>query len=317
MKYTKTGSYQRLSSDSVREKALILLCLIGLAFAFFSRNLVYFRDYAITFEGGYRLFLGQIPFRDFFSPVGPGSFLLPALFFKVFSPNWTVFLYVQQFENFLFILLLYGILVRLHVRSLILCISLITFSLCYLLLQTHPWYNTTAILLMFAVVWLSLFPRIIYIINAGLFVGVAILTKQDVGLLSFFIGGFCIAILSLGSNLDQFLPSLESLKNRTLVRIMIKRLLFFFLSAAFVVFIFATLTNSQKFIYWFNYGQAPHSHRAILHWGLLGYLLTLLPGLFFNNFRLFLAGVFLVIASITQKTSGLEFTHYYYVAFIP
>jgi len=317
MKYPKNDILAKLNRPSLCENGVIFLCLMGMIFSFLTRELVYFRDYAITFEGGYRVYLGQIPFKDFFSPVGPGSFLLPALFFKLFSPNWTVFLVVQQFENCLFIVFLYLILVRLRVRVLIRCISLSAFTLLYLLLQTHPWYNTTAILLLFAVGWLSLIPQVAAVICAGLLVGLAVLTKQDVGLLAFLIGGFFTAVLSFEPNSNQVIPSEYLIRDKGLVRLMLKRLLIFFLSVFFVVFIFAEATDPQKFIYWFNYGQTPHERRSFMHLGLLWGLIALLPGAIFNNRRLFMSGAFFLAASITRKTSGLEFTHYYYVAFIP
>lgn len=40
---------------------------------------------SLIFDGAYRLTLGQVPFRDFYSPVGPVKFWLQALFFRLFG----------------------------------------------------------------------------------------------------------------------------------------------------------------------------------------------------------------------------------------
>lgn len=317
MSYFKFPSWIGFNRLFCYEVALIALCFTGLVVSFFNREFVYFRDYAITFEGAYRIYLGQIPFKDFYLPVGPGSFLLPALFFKLFSPDWTVFLCTQLFENFLFIVIFQNILIRLHVRFLIRCASLAIFALLYLLLQTHPWYNTTAILIFFTVMWLSLIPKVMAISGAGLMVGLAILTKQDVGALAFFIGGFFIVALSYVENLNEIVPCLNLIRNRNLLLQALKRLLIFLLSVFLVIFVFAAVSDYHNFIYWFNYGQEPHERRTFMHWGLLGGLLAVLPGILFNNKKLFLSGVIYLAAVITRKTSGLEFTHYYYVGFIP
>ena len=44
-------------------------------------------DWTCIFEGGYRIFKGQIPYRDFFMPVGPVVFFVQAFFDFLFGPN--------------------------------------------------------------------------------------------------------------------------------------------------------------------------------------------------------------------------------------
>lgn len=46
-----------------------------------------FRDYSIIFDGGLRVSQGQIPYRDFFLPLGPMVFYLQAFFNLLAGPN--------------------------------------------------------------------------------------------------------------------------------------------------------------------------------------------------------------------------------------
>ena len=61
---------------------LLIICLVSIQH---SRLLIYFRDYAIVFEGAHRMSLGQVPMKDFGTPVGPLVFLMPGIFFKYFD----------------------------------------------------------------------------------------------------------------------------------------------------------------------------------------------------------------------------------------
>ena len=47
----------------------------------------FFRDFAIIFDGGYRIFIGMLPFRDFALFPIPVTFYLQAFFNKIFGPN--------------------------------------------------------------------------------------------------------------------------------------------------------------------------------------------------------------------------------------
>lgn len=303
------------------EYAVIAMCLTGLFITFEIRDFVYFRDYAITFEGAYRIFLGQIPYRDFGTPVGPASFVIPALFFKLFEPNWTVFLLSQQFQNACMLVLVYALLGRIGTRSITKWIALIAFSVFYLLLLTHPWYNITGAILLFAGTLCSLSSSRISILAAGLMAGLAVLAKQDFGLLTLLVAGFIVAVVSLGSDRDKILPSLNSLWNKERLRNFAINQLLFSLASVSIIFIFVMITDAEKFSYWFNYGQAPHKARSIslqslLFGGVVGGGMALIA-LACNNFRLLLASIFIVAATVSRTTSGLHFTHYYFVAFLP
>ncbi|MDI6782354.1 MAG: glycosyltransferase family 39 protein [bacterium] len=44
--------------------------------------------FAIVFDGAYRIFSGQIPYKDFLIPFGPMVFWIQAIFFKIFGVNY-------------------------------------------------------------------------------------------------------------------------------------------------------------------------------------------------------------------------------------
>ncbi|MBU2692783.1 MAG: hypothetical protein KJ970_17840 [Candidatus Eisenbacteria bacterium] len=46
-------------------------------------------DQSILFDGGYRVFQGQIPYADFYIPTGPLSFWLQGIFFRILGVNYS------------------------------------------------------------------------------------------------------------------------------------------------------------------------------------------------------------------------------------
>ena len=70
---------------------LILLILIFLIFDIhfygsFGRT-TFMRDWTYIFEGGHRISLAQLPFQDFFIPMGPIVFLMQGFFNLIFGTN--------------------------------------------------------------------------------------------------------------------------------------------------------------------------------------------------------------------------------------
>lgn len=58
-------------------------------------------DQSIEFDGAYRILAGQVPYKDFIIPVGPGVFWLQAIVFKLFGINFTAFLVGAALVNLL------------------------------------------------------------------------------------------------------------------------------------------------------------------------------------------------------------------------
>ncbi|MFQ5789658.1 MAG: hypothetical protein ACE5JI_04195 [Acidobacteriota bacterium] len=62
-------------------------------------------DQSILFDGGYRVYLGQVPFRDFYIPTGPVPFWMQAAFFALFSVSYETYLFHAAVVNALAALL--------------------------------------------------------------------------------------------------------------------------------------------------------------------------------------------------------------------
>ena len=58
-------------------------------------------DQSIAFDGAYRILSGQVPYKDFLIPIGPGVFCLQAMFFKLFGVNFTAYLLGAAVPNLL------------------------------------------------------------------------------------------------------------------------------------------------------------------------------------------------------------------------
>lgn len=304
------------------DMALLAMMYLGILLLAQIRMPVYFRDYTITFEGAYRLFLGQVPYVDFGSPVGPGAFVLPALFFRLFSPDWTTFMWAQQFQNACLLLLLYVLLRRLNCGIWVTRLASAGFALFCLVLLTHPWYNTTGFLLLLATALLTLDRRFTPTAVAGVLAGATILTKQDFGLLSVVIGSLFIAKTCLDPHPDRITADWRKLLQQDFFRDFAGRLLVFLLPVSSLITLFVYATDYESFKYWFNYGQAPHVSRGITLKDLFGTsfgtfgVISASLALARNNFRLLAASIFITAASVSRTTSGLGFTHYYFVPFL-
>ena len=307
----------------VLDGIVIFLCMFALWVAFAMRTPVYFRDYSITFEGALRMYLGQIPYRDFGSPVGPVSFLIPAILFKLIAPSWTVFMFAQQLINGVMLLLLNALLLRMGVPVAVRWVSLGLFTALYLLLLTHPWYNSTGAMLLLAASYCAMGPGRLRAVGAGLLSGLAILTKQDFGAVTFLVAIFIAALANLGSDFEKILPFWHYVRDPRRLRATALSGVLLALATTAPVVLFVYVTDATQFAYWFNYGQAPHQHRGVTLNDLLGntygHLALLIAALAFvrNNFRLLLVSIFITAASVTRTTSGLGFTHYYFIAFLP
>lgn len=204
----------------------------------------------LSWEGAYRLYLGQVPYQDFGLPMGYGYWIIPALFFKLFGPSFLSLIYAQVFINLVSLLCLRGMLYALKVKPLVISLSLLTFCLTYVVFNFWPWYNHTVIVyelvaLYFLVMYItSPESRIskIGLLLSGFFTFLSFFTKQDGGAICFMI---CIALLVYHLvSTKKYLPMVAYLVS------------FFVVAAAFIVPIL-----KFDFLYWFNYGQPPHNSR--------------------------------------------------------
>ncbi|HLT74902.1 MAG TPA: hypothetical protein VKZ68_07440, partial [Ohtaekwangia sp.] len=93
-------------------------CLVPLLF-----NNPYRLNIFLSWEGAYRLSIGQIPFRDFSLPMGYGYWVIPAIFFKVFGPFMYSLIKAQVFINLVSVLAFRALLKTLGVRPEVILLS--------------------------------------------------------------------------------------------------------------------------------------------------------------------------------------------------
>jgi hypothetical protein len=247
-------------------------------------NLPYRVNIFLSWEGAYRLYIGQMPFRDFGLPMGFGYWILPALFFKMFGPTFTSLIITQFVLNLVGFFSLRGILMKLDVRPLLVTLSLFVFCLTYIIYNFWPWYNNSVVIFEFVSIWLLLkclceVPSRFsmgYIPLSASTAFLSFFTKQDVGLVCLVI---CLSILIY-----------DWLNSKTVTPLVV-----FILSYAAVAAIFITPFLKYEFTYWFNLGQYPHNSRITI----MKLMETLLVSSFAEKLYL---GIFCLILVAKGKT---------------
>lgn len=311
---------------AIRNDYFTVICFALISFFFYQRYFLLFRDYSILWEGAYRVFLGQIPFTDFGTPVGPVSFLIPALFFKAFSPSWFVMQLSQMFENAILLLLAYQLLKRLRFSQVNINKALACFSFLYLVFLSHPWYNSGAFLCFLISMVLLLSSSYISLMAAGLMAGICFLAKQDYGVMNLCLGSLVILLTQSKQSTPYRTITFKFSVLRDLQELKLifgAGILFF---AFFVLPIAALIyfVDSTQFFYWFNYGQSPHEIRKIHIWDFANHGDLFLPACiaFYFAYRtvrmdLLFAGIFFICAFIVSSTSGLDYTAFFFFLFLP
>lgn len=268
---------------------ILVFSLVPLLF-----NLPYRVNIFLSWEGAYRLYLGQMPFRDFGMPLGFGYFAMPALFFKIFGPYLFSLVYAQAFINILTLLSFRSVLRLLGVRPANVLLAILVMCLTFTFpINFWPWYNNSAFVYGLFGLNMVLFYMFrqehkfswLYLTAAAFFMAFSLLTKQDYGGLSFVFGLVLLAF--------------EVFHSRSLKGIAIY-------AGAYAVFagIMIAPFLPHDFLYWFNYGQAPHDSR--LH--LTDFANEAFGGSFYEKFYILLIGfvLFLRFNSFNQIFSDKQ-----------
>lgn len=233
-----------------RRNATIIesIIIIGLALVPLFVTFPYRVNIFLSWEGAYRLSLGQMPYRDFGTPLGFGYWLIPAMFFKLFGPQLISLVKAQVLINiaggFAFRSIMRSMQLTLGARVL----SVLLFVLSYSFSNFWPWYNHTVIIyqligLAFLLCslkggkwrWLTLFA-------AAFFTFLSFFTKQDGGGLALLL---CLALLGYHSLHEKRWTELLGFIG------------FYLLTACLFILPFVP----HGFGYWFNHGQPPHNSR--------------------------------------------------------
>ncbi len=229
--------------------ALIVFCSIFPLFFSFPFRINLF----LAWEGAYRLYLGQVPFKDFGMPMGFGFWILPAIFFKLFGPTVYTLLKVQVLINFISLISFQSILRLLKIRPVVIFFSILVFCLSYTLINFWPWYNHTVFVFqLVGINFLVMFMlkersrwHYFYLFLSAFFTVLAFFTKQD--------GGGLAIVFSLALLLYHLIKERKYLD-----------IVWYGLMVASVVALFVLPFLNHGFLYWFNYGQFPHYSRVDL-----------------------------------------------------
>jgi 4-amino-4-deoxy-L-arabinose transferase-like glycosyltransferase len=89
------GRNQQLNSKKLHRIGRFLLPFLLIIFAFLfsiysGRRGIHPLDQPIVFDGAYRILSGQTIYNDFQAPVGPVTFMLQALVFRIFGISWNI-----------------------------------------------------------------------------------------------------------------------------------------------------------------------------------------------------------------------------------
>jgi hypothetical protein len=240
---------------SISEKQLLAIeLLVATAFCFFPLllNNPYRINIFLSWEGAYRISIGQMPFRDYSMPMGYGYWVIPALFFKIFGPYFYSLIKAQVFINLVSILAFRGILKTLGVQPLVILFSVVVFCFSYVSFNFWPWYNHVVFVFEITGIYFILrailvntdWKQYLNLALGGFFIFWSIFTKQDIGGLALMIA---LGILVYNAWIDRS----------------IKKLAIFIGVYALFAAIFILPLLKYDFSYWFNYGQPPHKSRLV------------------------------------------------------
>ena len=236
---------------------LLIICLLAIVPLFI--HLPYRVNIFLSWEGAYRISQGQLPFRDFGTPLGGMYWVIPALFFKIFGTGLFTLIIAQVFINILSGLAFRSILKSLGVDAGVRLAAVLLFCVSYSFFNFWPWYNHSVIVyelvgLAFVLSYMAgggVTPTAVgdrwrgwwRLAAAALFILFSFLTKQDGGGLAILTALVLLAYHGLQSR--RWMP-----------------LLFFIASFVALCVIVMLPLSRYGFGYWFNHGQPPHTARV-------------------------------------------------------
>jgi hypothetical protein len=243
-----------MSRKTLAERRLFIIELLVIAVFCFMPLLFknpYRLNIFLSWEGAYRLSIGQIPFKDFALPMGYGYWVIPALFFKIFGPFMYSLIKAQVFINLVSVMTFRAILRKLNVDSVTVFLSIIIFCFSYVSWNFWPWYNHLVIVLGFVAVYFALvsvftdvaWKSTVALALSAFFILFAFFTKQDGGALSL------LVVYSI--------VGYDAIVEKSFRKFVIFTGLFLLNAAVFVLPLLP-----YDFLYWFNYGQPPHDSRV-------------------------------------------------------
>ncbi|MGC1240914.1 MAG: hypothetical protein WA874_04960, partial [Chryseosolibacter sp.] len=241
---------------SLSERQLLVIELIIIAFFSFIPllfNNPYRINIFLSWEGAYRMYLGQMPFRDYSLPMGYGYWVIPAIFFKIFGPYFYTLIKAQVFINLIHLLSFRAILKKLNVQPVVILLSVLVFCFSYVSFNFWPWYNNMVIAFELVAIYFVLdaifrtdgWKLWASLVLSSFFIFFSIWTKHDAGGMGLMI---IYGMLTYNAWVDRSLKKWLAFTGFTL----------------FFAIIFIAPVFQYDFTYWFNYGQEPHRSRLVL-----------------------------------------------------
>ncbi|MBI5209090.1 MAG: hypothetical protein HY927_03860 [Elusimicrobia bacterium] len=131
-------------------EALVVLCAFAYDYPCGLRDF-HPLDSSIVFDGGYRMLLGQVPWRDFFAPVGPMLFWAQGLLFRAMGVTYLSYITLAAILNALAVACVLGYSRALTSdRRLRLAAGLVCAVFGLPMHRGHPWYDQAAFLFVHA-----------------------------------------------------------------------------------------------------------------------------------------------------------------------
>ena len=286
---------------------IIIICL-SLFSIFHFREFIIYRDFVIIWDGIQEIRNGGSFYKNIIIPLGAFTFHFTNIFSQIFGDSWYALQISQIFLNCVMLITAYLILRRHENNKYIIYAALIIFGFIYLILLNHPWYNNLAALLTLLVFYLIDYENKAIIILAGLISGFLFITKYDFGIYVFF-----------AAYIYFFFSS-----NRSVTNFFKKSLLFTFaasliISVEFMFYSQEMIDEISKLTFLNAESRSYRFSDAINFLNICKFYLFVWC-LFYgcSGNRIFLiAGLIILISTLTEITGGIFYTHYYFIFMLP
>ncbi|MDM8563157.1 hypothetical protein QUF54_07375, partial [Candidatus Marithioploca araucensis] len=173
-----------------------IVSIIGLLSAFFvyyqafinDERILSLLDFTYLVEHSYRIYLGEMPYKDFGLVLTPGIFLIQAGIFKLFGLNAHAIVLHACFVSFFVVLLNFYIMNKLHKNHVINISLLLPLIFTGQAIFPHAWYNTES--LFFCLIALAYLLKVLYyqkkaywqFFVVGILISLPFFIKQNVGI---------------------------------------------------------------------------------------------------------------------------------------
>jgi len=216
-------------------------------------NFPYRVNIFLSWEGAYRISEGQLPFRDFGTPLGGMYWMIPALFFKLFGAKMITLVKAQVFINILSGLAFRSILKSFSFGWALRFLCVFVYCISFSFFNFWPWYNHSVIVYEFIgiafvlryITQPDLRSRLLCLVLGGLFIVCSFLTKQDGGGMALVLGFMLLLYHALTAEKRDY-----------------RGVLVYAGSFALFLAFYILICGASSFGYWFNHGQPPHTSRV-------------------------------------------------------